>query len=89
MHLAAADRHCWNMSAAVDFFYFSNEERGEVEGGLSLISLETNIILFCAMDASYPGQSHTCLKRFMNINHRPQWATYRDYEACYAISYSC
>ena len=46
-----------------------------MESGLSLISLGINIILFCAMDVSYPGQSHTCLKRFMKINHKPQWAT--------------
>ena len=26
---------------------------------------------------------------FMIINHEPQWATYRDYEACYAISCRC
>ena len=54
------------------------------KGGLSLVSLETNVISFCAMDASYPGQSHTCLKRFMEINHEPQWATY---EAGCVISY--
>ena len=61
--LAATDCHRWNNTAAADFFLsFFNEERGEVECGFSLISLETNIISFCAMDASYPGQSHTCLK---------------------------
>ena len=82
MHRAAADRHCWNTTSAA-------EERGEGESGLSLVSLETNGISFCAMDALYPGQSHTYLKRFMKINHKPQWATYWDYEACYTISYSC
>ena len=33
-----------------------------MESGLNLLSLETNVISFHAMDASYPGQSHTCLK---------------------------
>ena len=68
MHLAAADRHCWNVTYATELF-FSNKERGEVESWLSLVSLETNVISFCAIDASNPGQSHTCLKRFMKINH--------------------
>ena len=39
-----------------------------MESGFSLVSLETKVILFCAVDASYPVQTHTCLKRFMKIN---------------------
>ena len=56
-----------------------------MESGLSLVSL--TLYHFALWTLEYPGQSHTCLKRFMKINHEPQWATYRDYEACYAISH--
>ena len=38
----------------------TQEERAEEESGLSLLSLQTNVLSFCAVDASYPGQSHTC-----------------------------
>ena len=61
------------MTATADFVFFLfvfffNEECGGVESGFSLVSLETKVILFCAVDASYPVQTHTCLKRFMKIN---------------------
>ena len=53
MDLTAVDRHC-------SFIYFFNEERGEVESGLSPVSVE--LMLYHL--ALWTVQSHTFLERF-------------------------
>lgn len=57
MYLAAA---LWNMTAAVESFFSSRAERGEERRGLHLISLETNVIVFCATTPPTSQRGNRC-----------------------------